>query len=164
MLFRKATMEDIPAVEIVLNDAKASMKDSGIDQWQDGYPNKEVIANDIEYGQSYVVEVDGDVKATCMITTDVESTYQVIDGAWLNDDPCIVVHRIACKNDALKLGIASHCIDQAFRLFPSYKNIKIDTHHDNMKMQGFLKKNGFIYCGVIFLEDGNLRVAFQKTI
>ena len=43
-------------------------------------------------------------------------------------------------------------------------SIKVDTHEQNIPMQNLLKKNGFEYCGIIYLEDGGKRVAFEKTL
>ena len=42
-------------------------------------------------------------------------------------------------------------------------SIKVDTHENNIPMQSLLKKNGFEYCGVVYLEDGGKRVAFEKN-
>ena len=38
----------------------------------------------------------------------------------------------------------------------------MDTHEDNISMQRLLEKNNFKYCGIIYLEDGNKRIAFEK--
>ena len=43
-------------------------------------------------------------------------------------------------------------------------NIKIDTHRENKSMQRFLNKNGFEYCGIIYLKDGAERIAFEKIL
>jgi predicted GNAT family N-acyltransferase len=42
-------------------------------------------------------------------------------------------------------------------------NVRIDTHENNYVMQNMLKKNGFVHCGTIYLEDGQPRMAFQKV-
>ena len=42
-------------------------------------------------------------------------------------------------------------------------NLKIDTHRDNVVMQNMLKKNGFQSCGIIHVQDGSERLAYQKT-
>ena len=39
--------------------------------------------------------------------------------------------------------------------------VRIDTHEDNKPMQGALKKFGFRECGVIHLERGAERIAFD---
>ena len=43
-------------------------------------------------------------------------------------------------------------------------NLRIDTHEKNIPMQGCLAKNGFARCGIIYLEDGDPRIAYQKVI
>ena len=44
------------------------------------------------------------------------------------------------------------------------ESIRIDTHRDNIPMQKMLNKNGFIYCGIIYLLDGKERFAFEKPL
>ena len=48
-----------------------------------------------------------------------------------------------------------------------YKSIQeayqIDTHKDNIPMQRVLLRNGFVYCGIIHLENGDERIAYQKA-
>ena len=40
-------------------------------------------------------------------------------------------------------------------------NLRIDTHRDNHIMQHNILKHGFIYCGIIYLESGDERLAYQ---
>ena len=40
----------------IIEKAKIELKKLGLDQWQNGYPNREVIENDIKSGISYVLE------------------------------------------------------------------------------------------------------------
>ena len=42
--------------------------------------------------------------------------------------------------------------------------MRIDTHEENLGMQGLLKKLGYHYCGVIYLENNDKRLAFEKLI
>ena len=39
-----------------------------------------------------------------------------------------------------------------------------DTHRDNKIMQRVMEKNGLSYRGVIYLEDGGERLAFEKAL
>jgi RimJ/RimL family protein N-acetyltransferase len=48
--------------------------------------------------------------------------------------------------------------------FSKTDNIRIDTHDDNKTMQHILLKNGFTYCGIIYLKNGDERLAYQKVI
>ena len=44
------------------------------------------------------------------------------------------------------------------------KSLKIDTHEDNIGMQSLIKKLGYTYCGIIYTNYGDKRLAFEKVI
>ena len=44
---RKAQTGDFDAILRLLDHARAAIRTLGIDQWQDGYPEPELIASDI---------------------------------------------------------------------------------------------------------------------
>ena len=58
-------------------------------------------------------------------------------------------------------GAASFCLNWALE---QCRNLRIDTHRDNVVMQHMLDKNGFQYCGIIYLEDGSERLGYQKRM
>ena len=86
-----------------------------------------------------------------------EPTYDVIDGAWLTDEPYGVIHRMASYPDVH--GIFAAIIDFAAA---RYAHLRIDTHRDNRIMQHLIEKHGFTYCGIIRLEDGAPRLAYER--
>ena len=43
-------------------------------------------------------------------------------------------------------------------------SLRIDTHRDNISMRRFIEKSSFDFCGVIYVEDGTPRVAFEKIL
>lgn len=150
MLFRPTQQEDIPAVMGIVRQAQAYLKSQGIDQWQNGYPNGEVIAQDIAAGESYVLLKDGQVVGTTVISFRPEKNYEVIyEGNWLSDAPCAVIHRI-CVDDALKgQGLSGRMIAEAEAQCQErgVTSIKVDTHRKNLSMQRLLEKHGFARCG-----------------
>ncbi|WP_455537802.1 GNAT family N-acetyltransferase [Terrisporobacter sp.] len=166
MEFRQSVKSDIPKVMSIIKQAQAYFKENNIDQWQNGYPNEGIIDNDIKNEESYVMIKDGEVVATTVISFREELTYKdIIDGKWLTNGEYGVIHRIAVDNNYKGLGISHKIIKYAENLCleQGVHSIKIDTHEENVPMQSLLKKNGFKYCGVIYLEDGAKRVAFEKT-
>lgn len=56
MNFRKSTFDDVDKILEIIEKAKIELNKLGLDQWQNGYPNKEVIENDVKLGISYVLE------------------------------------------------------------------------------------------------------------
>lgn len=99
-----------------------------------------------------------EIEAVFMYDMREDPTYAVIEnGSWANDRPYGVLHRIA--SSGRKKGAASFCMQWCFA---QCGNLRCDTHDNNKVMQHVMKKNGFEYCGRIYVEDGSPRVAFQK--
>lgn len=158
---RKATPTDIPAIMQVIDAAKAIMRSSGnMHQWTDSYPSEAIILSDMEKGGGYMIEDDGKIVAYFAFLPSPEPTYATIyEGAWLDDvQPYHVVHRIASYPDAHH--IFSDMMDYCFA---TDGNLRIDTHRDNTIMQHCIDKYGFTYCGIIYLSNGDERLAYQKT-
>ena len=86
--------------------------------------------------------------------------YARIDGgAWLDDEaPYGVIHRLASTPQSH--GVGKACIDWCFERIP---NLRIDTHRDNRIMQHLMQKMGFSYCGIIYLANGDERLAFHRA-
>jgi len=166
MIIRKSNRDDIPAIMAIVADAQASLRSQGVDQWQDGYPTVDVITKDIANDDSYVLEDEGVVIATAVISFAGEVTYNSIDGQWLNDNDYVVVHRLAVRNSALRGGLARQMMLYAeeLALQRGVNNIRVDTHNDNIAMQSLLNNLGFVFCGEITLLSGAPRIAFQKLL
>lgn len=166
MEIRKATHSDITRIMELIGQAKAYFKEREIDQWQNNYPNPETVKTDIAGGNGYVLITDHRVAATAVISFDGEKTYDVIyNGRWLTDGDYAVVHRIAVDNAYKGRGLASVILKNAEKmcLERSVHAIRADTHKDNQSMQRLLLKNGFKYCGIIYLADKSARMAFEKV-
>lgn len=165
MKFRKSVNEDINDIMQIIDEAKEYLRKQGIDQWQNGYPNADVIKNDILNNDSYVFIKNNEIVATSAVSFDGEKTYdKIYDGNWISNDKFAVIHRIAISNKHKGTGIASEIIKmiEDICLDKNIHSIKVDTHEFNIPMQKLLKKNDFKYCGVIYLEDKSKRVAFEK--
>lgn len=160
MKVRKITIEDIETVKETYAYAREFMKRSGNpNQWGDTKPLIEETLKDIENGNLYAVtDEEGAICGVFAFLTEKDPTYAVIeDGAWLNDGEYGVIHRIA-SNGRIKnmMGYALNYCEQ------KVPNVRIDTHHDNKVMQHILEKNGYAKCGIIHLENGDPRIAYQK--
>ena len=68
MEFRRAKKEDVKDIMIIVKMAQDYFKEQGIDQWQGGYPNEEVIEKDIDEGYSYVLTDEGKVVGTTFLS------------------------------------------------------------------------------------------------
>lgn len=158
MLIRKTTQEDLPRRQEIFDIGRKYQRENGNpNQWKPGYPGEEALLRDIQEGTGYVVEQDGRIVGTFALIYGEDPTYGYIEGGeWKSDRPYATVHRVASDGSVKGLGnvILQWCIRQA-------GHVRIDTHHDNKTMQHVIEKNGFQYCGVIFLENGDPRVAYE---
>ena len=160
MIIRPSHITDIERMRTIFSEAKQKMRSSGnMLQWTDGYPSDEILRNDIENGISYMVEDEGIAIATFVFASGEDPTYKAIyNGHWLDDEePYITIHRIASIEGAH--GILSTVLEWADKRIA---NIRIDTHRDNHPMIHLLESQGFRYCGIIYLANGDERLAYQR--
>ena len=157
---RKTAVEDLDEVEKIFIHARKQMAVNGNPtQWGNDRPSMELVKKDIAEGNSYVVLNDGRITATFAYIIGIEPTYLDIDGAWLNEEPYGSIHRIASLNEVK--GIFDFVIDYVSGF---HMDIRIDTHRDNRRMLHLIEKNGFERCGIIIVDDGTERIAFQKRV
>ena len=170
MLFRKTTNSDIASLMPIFEEARKTIAALGIDQWQNGYPSEGVVLADVEKDQSYLCELDGKVCGTFAMLKDGEPTYdKIYDGHWPTGDDSrdyIAIHRVAISVSSRGRGLSGRIIAYATEFATSLgrKSLRIDTHRGNVVMRRMLEKNGFSYCGIIYLENGDERVAYEKTV
>ena len=165
--FRNGTESDLESVMELVTDAQNWFAKQNIDQWQDGYPTQDIIANDILTKENYIIELNGVAIATFVLSFAGEPTYREIYGkGWLNGNRYAVVHRIAVADKYRRKGIAREILYYAEELSAEQgiADIRIDTHRDNQAMRSLLKKMGYTHCGRITLTSGAFREAYQKCL
>ena len=159
MTITKAKYDDLEMIIPIYDYARSFMTDNGNpNQWIDGYPSREIIAEDINNDSFYVCKnEEGSIVGAFTFIIGNDPTYEKIYcGKWLNDKPYGVIHRLA--SNGTTHGITKTCIEWCLK---QIKNIRIDTHNDNKVMQSLLGKMGFEYCGIIHTHNGTERLAYQ---
>ena len=167
MKFRLAVESDIDNIMNIIQQAQEYFKNQGIDQWQNNYPNYETIKNDIKNNNGYVLLKNNTVVGTVAAIFGEEKTYKnIYNGQWISNNEYLTIHRLAVNSNYKGLGLSSIILNNIEEIC-THKNIfsiRADTHEENISMQKFLKKNGFKYCGIIYLENKDKRIAFEKII
>lgn len=155
-----AEMKHLGEVLAIYAAARRYMKENGNpDQWGDGYPPEALVREDILSKNLYLCMDGEDICAVFYYREGEDETYRrIFDGAWQNDRPYGVVHRIAVLRRGR--GVAGFCLGECYE---RCRNLKIDTHADNLPMQKTLEHYGFARCGIIYLPDGSARIAYQKS-
>ena len=174
MTVRKATYTDLDAVMAVIEEARATIAALGIDQWQNGTPNRCMMEEDVSLGQSYCVESDGRVIATFALLENGEPVYdEIVGGTWLTEDKraggryaYLAIHRVAALVEARGTGVSTVMMDYAADHAKKYgfTSLRIDTHEGNVVMRRMLEKHGFVLCGKVFLQNRDERVAYERVL
>ena len=160
MQIRKATLCDLDEIQRVYAYAREYMREHGNPtQWGTSYPPEKRILSDIEKGDLYVCTENEKIHGVFAFIEGDDPTYAVIEGKWTTDEPYNVMHRMASDGEIRGIGKA------ALDFCKSHgKNVRADTHKDNITMQNMLAKNGFVPCGIIHVENGSERIAYQYTM
>lgn len=163
-MIRKGTIKDQNDILSIYDDAKAFIRSYNSPQWQDGYPNIDTFNDDLKNNRLYVYEIDGKVVA-CASFYNYEKDYEeIFDGNWLTDGSSyMAVHTIATLNSYRGKGIVKQFFTYLFQNFDA-SSIRIDTHELNTPMIKMLTKNGFQYCGIVYLGEhkDKKRLAFER--
>lgn len=157
---RKSTYSDLPALMDIYRQGREIMLSCGnTNQWKPGHPSEELIRDDIDKQHSYAIIIDGKLVGAFAFITGADPTYGTIyGGEWVNDDlPYATIHRLASTKDSH--GVAKACFDWCWT---QIRNLRVDTHEDNVIMRHCINQAGFTYCGIIHLLDGDPRLAYQK--
>ena len=164
-ILRKAQIPEAEIIWQILQQAIERRRKDGSNQWQDGYPNLEVVKTDISLGKGYVLEIDNAIAAYAALVFNDEPAYNEIIGDWLTNDDFLVIHRVAVSDDFLGKGIAVLLFQklEEFAKENQVFSIKVDTNFDNLAMLHILEKLDYQYCGEVYFR-GSARKAFEKVL
>lgn len=114
MQIRPARREDLPVMEAIYEQAKEFMRETGNpNQWNGSYPEEGLLLCDMEHGNSYVVEENGQVIGTFAFIKGEDPTYRVIeDGMWMREEPYGTVHRLASATGTHGVAAGMLCMVQ----------------------------------------------------
>lgn len=159
---RLATAEDLPRMAEVFAAARRYMAANGNpSQWGDKSPDLALVKEDIKLGDSYVVtDGNGRIVATFALMKRPDPHYaNIYDGpGWVESPvPYMTLHRVATDGSVrgmmpMIFGWAATCCD----------HLRIDTHADNATMLRQIEHAGFSFRGIVTMDDGTPRRAFQR--
>ena len=158
-MIRLATAGDIPAILNIFEAARSYMRAHGNNvQWVNGYPGEELLLEDVEKSQLYVMEnEDGRPYGAFAFIIGPDHTYAYIEnGSWLDESEYGTIHRLG--SDGIQKNVFRECMDYCKSRIG---HLRLDTHEVNATLQHLARREGFVECGIIYVDDGTPRVAFE---
>ncbi len=158
-MIRLATKQDLTVILNIYEYARDFMRKNGNPtQWNNNFPPKDLLIEDIEKKRLYVYEENHKVHGVFAFIIGNDSTYEYIeDGNWLSEELYGTIHRIA--SDGKIKGMLNKAVCYCEK---QIQHLRIDTHPNNKIMQHLILKNGFSQRGIIYVDDGSPRIAYEK--
>lgn len=127
------------------------MKESKTYQWNEHYPTREIVLQDIKNKELQVVFEGDEIIAMIVITAEQEKEYGPVDWADKNGK-ALVVHRLAVHPNNRRQGIARELMDYAekYAIENGYTSIRLDTYSKNSIAMRFYEKRSYRRCGEIY--------------
>ena len=165
ILFRTAHKKDVPSIWKLLQDAIYRRGIEGSNQWQDGYPNLDILEKDVENEHGFVLTHNEQIVGYIALLINDEPEYQRLEGQWKTNGDFVVFHRLAVSQQFLGKGLAKRLFLEVerFAFSRNIYSIKADTNHDNKPMLHLFDARGYIRCGRVYFR-GSPREAYEKVL
>lgn len=173
MDFRLAEPAYLPQIMRIVADAQKFLRDNGVDQWVNGYPDEGMFLADMQKQGCYVAVEDGKIAGVATLSFEPEEKYPGIEeGKWLTNDDALyaVVHRSAVSVDFRGRGVFRQLMSffEELSAKRGAVSVRVDTHRDNAVMRSALLKLGYKYCGRLEIVCkpgcGSMWVAYEKLL
>ncbi|MFA6939830.1 MAG: GNAT family N-acetyltransferase [Clostridiaceae bacterium] len=164
MKIKKAQIKDSDKIMAVINNAVNDMEAEGIHQWDNIYPNTDVIKDDINEGNLYVYIDEGIIKGLMVLNEFQDVEYKLVK--WQQDKGRnLVIHRLCIDPSFKGQGLATKFVKFAekFGKSNSYQSIRLDAFTENKHALNLYQKNGYQLRGTVTFRKGDF-YCFEKTL
>lgn len=143
-MIEKAHIKDLDAIYALTKSCAVHLIDNGIFQWNDLYPSKEVLLNDIDLQQIWKLTEDDQIIGVVVISEMEDLEYKNVK--WLTDNGAsLYIHRLAVYPTFQGKGFAQKLMDFAenYAKISNYKSVRLDTFSQNKRNQKFYEKRKY---------------------
>ena len=165
MEIRKARISELNAIMEVYKSCVKGMIKIGIDQWDECYPNRQIIEQDLEIGDYYIGVIENEIVAGIKIDCKQDPTYLNIN--WTDTTHnFMVVHRLCSKTKVWRKGVGKQMMTFAENLAKENgcTSMRLDTYINNPKAIDFYKHIGYKQLGHIDLKPNkDIYYCFEKV-
>ncbi len=157
--FRQATETDKEEIVRLYIDCIRHLNDQKIYQWDEIYPNEEVLSGDIMKGEMHVMTEGNRVLACVVLNEFQDETYQTVQWKYA-EGRIAVIHRLCVNYKYQGMGIGRRMMQNAEALLKDsgYSAIRLDVFPDNSHSIRLYEKLGYLYAGDVHFRKGRFFV------
>ena len=160
LAIRRARVDDLQAVELLINRATDEMRRLGIEQWDELYPTRNLLRADLAAGTMHVSFRDDRIAGVIVLNETQEPEYASV--SWSVSGRPLVVHRLAVDPDFQRLGIATMLMRHAESLASAgYDAIRLDAFAKNPAAVSLYERLGYRRAGTVRFRKGEF-ICFEK--
>ncbi len=143
-MIRRAKISEITDILTITKACADYMSQNGILQWNEHYPSKFAFQTDIERNELFVLELEGKLIGTIVISTFMDEEYYPIEWLTKNDNN-VYIHRLSVHPKFQGQGYAQKLMDFAENRAKEkgYTSVRLDTFSQNKRNQRFYEKRGY---------------------
>ena len=145
---------EIDAIIALTKRCGTHMRENGIDQWDENYPDYTNIENDLKTETLFAYRDGETIIGIVVLNESQDEEYDEIN--WLSNSEArnLVVHRLAVDPIHQGKGIARKLMDHAenYARQKQYDSIRLDTFSQNPRNQRFYSKRGYTDLGSVYLK------------
>lgn len=159
MNYTHATTTHIDEIMSLYGAATAAMKQQGIHQWDDIYPDYQTIADDITKNQMFIGTINNKIAVCFALSGECDEQYK--NGKWkFPDSKFCVIHRLCVSPEFQHQGIASQTMVYIKTLCKSvgYDSIRLDCFTLNPYSKRLYDKSGYKIVGYADWRKGRFEL------
>ena len=153
--FRRAGTDDLDALVALYGAAAQDMREKGIDQWDEYYPDREILAEDVESGDMTLGLLDGHLACAYVVNREYDPEYEL--GAWehTEGDFC-VLHRLCVNPEMQGQGLARQTMARMEKTArdQGFDSVRLDVFSQNLHAQRLYEKLGYRRTGEVRFRKG----------
>lgn len=162
-MFRSAAADDYEQVITIFERAIQNMNESGIYQWDEVYPDKDILLSDIKRNQMYVLTEGDTILSVIVLNEDQDELYKTA-GWKYKQGRIAVIHRLCVNTDYQNMGIGKAIVRsaEAFLKEKGFGIIRLDAFLQNpyaLRMYGSL---GYSRAGEVSFRKGKFCLYEKK--
>lgn len=154
IVIKKAVKSDLVQLFSVVKSCGQNLIEQGIFQWNEEYPSKEVLQNDIALQQIWKLELANRIVGLIVLTEIEDAEYKQVK--WLTKNQHhLYIHRLAVHPNFQGKGCAQKLMDFAEKYAKEneYNSIRLDTFSQNKRNLNFYKQRNYIKLESIYFPN-----------
>jgi ribosomal protein S18 acetylase RimI-like enzyme len=154
-IFRRASETDADEVAALFQAALRHLRAEGIDQWDELYPDRAILEEDIAKGEMYLLIDEGKLASAVVLNEEQYEEYST--AGWIDrDGRTAVVHRLCVHPDLQGQGVGRETMRRCEELLAEagYSSARLDAFSENRAALRLYEGLGYCRRGTAVFRKG----------